>query len=235
VRKRARRCSVVDFIPTGDVEDGPCAADVVLDADVEVGTSGIENATCPFCSQVVQRGDANASICQQILILTIGQAVPQVVVVRRLERCLGVLVENRVAGLGLEGDVVRHVDALAGSANAERLHFGRSCVGNRLRDRSVSDADCLAVEMIGFVTSGVRAESHIAVCQGDGVDISILEAVLASDSGRYCLEFDVGVVDMGQRKPLSESEFAGLAVVAAEADPQGEEIARRVWRLRQVH
>src|SRR4029079_19037659 len=101
---RTRQTASV-VVPARDVEDRRLAADVVLDADVEVLTAGVEDATGPLRSQIVQRRDADASVGQEILVLSVGQAVPQVVVVRELERGLGILVHDRIAGERLEGDV----------------------------------------------------------------------------------------------------------------------------------
>lgn len=62
---------VVVAVPTGDVENRCPAADVVLDADVEVLPGGIEDSARPRGGEIVQRRDANATIGQQVLILSI--------------------------------------------------------------------------------------------------------------------------------------------------------------------
>ena len=77
----------------------------MLDADVEVLAAGVEYSTRPFRGQIVQRGDADATVGEQVLVCSIRQAVPQVVVVRCLERRLRIFVDDRVARTRLEGDV----------------------------------------------------------------------------------------------------------------------------------
>jgi hypothetical protein len=72
---------IVD-IPTGDVEDSAFAGHVVLNADVEVLSRGVEDATRPFRRDVVQRSDPNAAVAHQIVVLAVRQAVPEIVVVR---------------------------------------------------------------------------------------------------------------------------------------------------------
>jgi len=84
-------------LPTGDVEDGAFARHVVLHADIEMLAGGIEDAARPLGGEVVQGGDADAAVTHLVIILAVGQAVPQVVVVRRLERGFGIFVQDLVA------------------------------------------------------------------------------------------------------------------------------------------
>src|SRR5215216_182858 len=204
------------LLPAGDVEDDTLAGDVVLDADIEVAAAGVEDAPGPLSSEVVEGGDADAAVALEVGVGAVGQAVPQVVVVGALEvgDCLGVLVEDPVAPVGLVGDVVGHGQGRA--AGNEQLDLGGGGVGAGCGQGAVADADGLAPELVvGFVAGVVGAEPHPALGLGGLVDVGVLGPVVAGQvqGGRGGAQ--VGVGRGPDRDPGSQAVLGALAVVGA--------------------
>lgn len=134
-------------LPAGDVEDHPVAGQVVLDADVEVGAGGIEDAARPLRSlagvrstcraQIVDRRHPDAAVAHRADVLSVRQTVPQVVVLARGD-VVAVLVDQPVPAAGLVRDVHhRELRVPLG----EQLRLRRRCVGARLGHRAVGHAD----------------------------------------------------------------------------------------------
>ena len=157
--------------------------------------------------------DADAAVGQQVLVRPVGQAVPQVVVVRdprtssRRPRA-----GSRCPVPRLERDVVGHVDALARAADHERLDLGLRGVGLGLRDRAVGDADRLR-RRGGSSSSPVSGlqHPHVALLQRDRVEVGVLGPVVAGEPGGEAFGLEVRVVARAAAGSTARSRTRGPA------------------------
>src|SRR5436190_417002 len=87
-------------VPALDGEQHTMPGDVVLDADDEALASGVPEAAGPLGVEVVQGGDPQAAVGQEVVVLAVVEAIPQVVVAAN-RRAIAVLVQDHVPGARL--------------------------------------------------------------------------------------------------------------------------------------
>ena len=93
--------------PAGDVQDHAVARHIVLNADVEVIAPSIKKPARPFRVQVIDRADLHTAIGQEVVVISIIDAGPEVVVATDLWT-IAVFVNDPAATARLVGEVVHH-------------------------------------------------------------------------------------------------------------------------------
>ena len=121
----------------------------------------------PLGLEIVQRPDPHASVRQKVVVGTVGEAVPQVVVPQQLA---AVLVDDPVPTSRLVREVVHHGEL--GIPDHQELELGGRGVVGGLCEGPVRQADRLAVVKVGALVAGVvPAPTNVAVGERREIEV----------------------------------------------------------------